>query len=89
MRNFKLFFILTIVLIQSCDPRPKAPEKVDLDLYFIPLFNNSEFSFELDSLIQNETKDTLVYSRPTTKTKRIVAIFKYSDFFRTICLILG
>ena len=63
MRNFKLFFILTIVLIQSCDPRPKAPEKVDLDLYFIPLFNNSEFSFELDSLIQNESKDTLVYSR--------------------------
>ena len=63
MKNFKLFFVLSIVLIQSCDPRPKAPEKVDLDLYFIPLFNNSEFSFELDSLIQNQTKDTLVYSR--------------------------
>tara|TARA_Y100000389_G_C17456194_1_gene518338 strand:+ start:348 stop:1103 length:756 start_codon:yes stop_codon:yes gene_type:complete len=63
MKKFKLFFILAIALTQSCDPSPKAPEKVDLDLYFIPLFNNSEFSFELDSLIQNETKDTLVYSR--------------------------
>ena len=63
MKNFNLFFILISVLIQSCDPRPNAPENVDLDLCFIPLFNNSEFSFELDSLIQNETKDTLVYSR--------------------------
>tara|TARA_B100000767_G_scaffold274133_1_gene306205 strand:- start:1067 stop:1819 length:753 start_codon:yes stop_codon:yes gene_type:complete len=62
MKKFKILFIIIIGIFTSCD-KNQSPETVDLELQFLPQFNNMEFSYEIDSLIQSSTKDTIIFTR--------------------------
>jgi hypothetical protein len=62
MKKFKILFIILIGIFTSCD-KNQGPETVDLELQFVPKFNNAIFSYETDSLIQSTTQDTLIFTR--------------------------
>jgi len=62
MKKFKILFIILIGIFTSCD-KNQGPETVDLELQFVPKFNNTIFSYETDSLIQSTTEDTLIFTR--------------------------
>lgn len=62
MKKFLIPLIVIVGLLSSCNPN-ENPETVDLEVRFTPLFNNTKLSYEVEPLYQNNTGDTLIYSR--------------------------